>query len=61
MLRARISAFSEEVEKAVRGDANSGQPDARGVQPFLTHKLARSVNAGLTLTAAENTVELVAG
>jgi histidine phosphotransferase ChpT len=51
----------EEVEKAVRGDANSGQPDARGVQPFLTHKLARSLNAGLTMTASEGCVELAAG
>jgi len=51
---------SEDVEKAVRGEASSSH-DARGVQPFLTHKLARSVNAGLTLTAAENSVELVAG
>jgi histidine phosphotransferase ChpT len=51
---------SEDVEKAVRGEASASH-DARGVQPFLTHKLARSVNAGLTLTAVENTVELVAG
>lgn len=51
----------EEVEKAVRGDANSAQPDARGVQPFLTHKLARSLNAGLTLTVGEGVVELAAG
>lgn len=51
----------EEVEKAVRGEANSAQPDARGVQPFLTHKLARSLNAGLTLTAGEGFVELAAG
>jgi len=52
---------AEEVEKAVRGDANSSQPDARGVQPFLTHKLARSLNAGLTMTASETQVELAAG
>ena len=51
---------SEDVEKAVRGEASSSH-DARGVQPFLTHKLARSLNAGLTLTAVENSVELVAG
>jgi histidine phosphotransferase ChpT len=50
----------EEVEKAVRGEASTSH-DARGVQPFLTHKLARSLNAGLTLTSGENTVELVAG
>jgi histidine phosphotransferase ChpT len=51
----------EEVEKALRGDVNSGQPDARGVQPYLTHKLARSLNAGLTLTGGEGFVELAAG
>jgi histidine phosphotransferase ChpT len=51
----------EEVEKAVRGEANSGATDARGVQPFLTHKLARSLNAGLTLTAGEGCVEVAAG
>jgi len=51
----------EEVEKAVRGEANSGATDARGVQPFLTHKLARVLNAGLTLTAGEGFVEIAAG
>jgi len=50
----------EEVEKAVRGEVNTG-PDARGVQPFLTHKLARSLNAGLTLTAGEGCVDIAAG
>lgn len=51
----------DEVEKAVRGEANAGAHDARGVQPFLTHKLARALNAGLTLTAGEGVVEIVAG
>jgi histidine phosphotransferase ChpT len=51
----------EEVEKATRGEIASGMFDARGIQPFLTHKLARSLNAGLTLTAAEGQVELAAG
>ncbi len=51
---------SEDVEKAVRGEASASH-DARGVQPFLTHKLARSLNAGLTLTATETEVELAAG
>jgi histidine phosphotransferase ChpT len=50
----------EEVEKAVRGEVNSG-PDARGVQPFLTHKLARELNAGLTLTSGEGFVDIAAG
>jgi histidine phosphotransferase ChpT len=51
----------EEVEKAVRGEAASGVFDARGIQPFLTYKLARSLNAGLTLTGTEGQVELAAG
>ena len=50
----------EDVEKAVRGEAENSH-DARGVQPFLTHKLARSLNAGLTLSAGENSVDLAAG
>jgi histidine phosphotransferase ChpT len=51
----------DEVEKAVRGEANSAQPDARGVQPLLAHKLARALNAGLTLSSGEGFVELAAG
>lgn len=51
----------EEVERAVRGEANSGVLDARGIQPFLAHKLARDLNAGLTLTAREGGVSVAAG
>ncbi|MBN9532341.1 MAG: histidine phosphotransferase [Alphaproteobacteria bacterium] len=51
----------DEVEKAVRGDATATPHDARGIQPYLAHKLSRSLNAGLTLTAKENGVELAAG
>jgi hypothetical protein len=35
--------------------------DGRSIQAFLTYKLARTLNAGLTLTARDGTVELVAG
>jgi len=35
--------------------------DARGVQPFLTHKLSRTVNATLTITPMDGAVELTAG
>ncbi|HTP77759.1 MAG TPA: histidine phosphotransferase family protein [Rhizomicrobium sp.] len=51
----------DEVQKAVRGEATDGHLDARGIQPYLTHRLARSLNAGLTLTAADGSVELAAG
>ena len=50
----------EEVEKAMRG-----QPvmplDGRSIQAFLTHRLAGSLNAGLTLTVGEGYVEFAAG
>ncbi len=49
----------EEVANAVRGEET--HLDARGIQPYLTHKLSRDLNAGLTLTAREGAVELAAG
>jgi histidine phosphotransferase ChpT len=51
--------LQEEVSNAVRGEET--HLDARGIQPFLTHKLSRDLNAGLTLTAREGAVELAAG
>ncbi len=50
----------EEVEKAVRGEASHGPVDARGIQPFLTHKLASGINAGLTLTPRDGGVDIQA-
>ncbi|HXL99822.1 MAG TPA: histidine phosphotransferase family protein [Rhizomicrobium sp.] len=50
----------EDVEKAMRGETGTAL-DGRSVQAYLTHKLARGVNAGLTLTAREGQIELVAG
>jgi histidine phosphotransferase ChpT len=50
----------EEVEKAARGESTV-PIDGRSIQPLLVHKLARLLNAGLTLTASEGAIELVAG
>jgi histidine phosphotransferase ChpT len=50
----------EEVEKAMRGEPAVAL-DGRSIQAYLTHKLARGLNAGLTLSAREGVVELVAG
>ena len=50
----------EEVEKAVRGEPN-GPLDGRTIQAYLTHKLARGLNAGLTVSAGESSVEISAG
>src|SRR5450432_4814295 len=60
----RITATSpharllEEVQKAVRGEAADAHLDARGIQPYLAHRLSRELNAGLTLTAREGAVEV---
>src|SRR5471032_3073905 len=53
--------LAEDVEKSIRGEQTDAGLDARGIQPFLTHRLSRTVNAGLTITAGETSVELVAG
>lgn len=50
----------EEVEKAALGEPSAAL-DGRSIQAYLTHKLARGLNAGLTLSARDGTVELVAG
>jgi histidine phosphotransferase ChpT len=50
----------EEVAKAARGEA-SGPFDGRSIQALLTHRLARELNAGLTISSGENRVELAAG
>jgi histidine phosphotransferase ChpT len=50
----------EEVERAARGEPK-GPLDGRSIQPYLAHKLARTLNAGLTLTSRDNEVQLAAG
>jgi len=50
----------EDVAKAARGEATE-PVDSRTVQPFLAHKLARALNAGLTLTWTETEIEVAAG
>ena len=55
-LNARVT---EDVDRAFRGKALN--VDARHVQPFLTHKLSRTVNAAMTITPLEGAVELAAG
>jgi histidine phosphotransferase ChpT len=57
-LNARVT---EEVERSIRGESQPEELDARGIQPFLTHRLSRTVNAGLTIAIKDGTVELAAG
>ena len=42
----------------LRGEQLAGPVDARGIQPFLTYRLSRSVNAGLTIHSRRRPVEL---
>ena len=50
---------TEEVSLALKGEA--ANVDARHVQPFLTYKLSRTVNAALTISPLDGAVELIAG
>jgi histidine phosphotransferase ChpT len=49
----------EEIQRALNGEP-VGPIDGRSIQPFLTHKLAQSLNATLTLAFHEGEVELSA-
>ena len=57
-LNARIT---DEVGRSIRGEAQIEAVDARGIQPFLTHRLSRTVNAGLRIELKDGAVELTAG
>ena len=55
-LNARVT---EDVDRAIRGEALD--VDARHVQPFLTYKLSRTVNAAITVNPVEGAVEIEGG
>jgi len=50
---------TEDVMHALSGEALN--VDARHVQPFLTHKLSRSVNTAISIVPLDGAVELMAG
>jgi histidine phosphotransferase ChpT len=52
---------TEDVERSLRGESEPEALDARGIQPILTHRLSRSVNASLGIALKDGAVELVAG
>jgi histidine phosphotransferase ChpT len=57
----QVARMAEEVERALRGEQIQGPVDARAIQPHLTYKLARAVNAALTVKIADGTVEITGG
>ncbi len=52
--------LSAETERALVGEP-MGLLDGRSIQPYLTYQLAKSLNAGLTLSASANEVCFAAG
>jgi histidine phosphotransferase ChpT len=57
--QGQSARVTEEVAHALAGEATD--VDARHVQPFLTHKLSRSVNTALAIVPMDGMVELKAG
>ncbi len=57
-LNARVT---EDVGRSLRGESQPEALDARAIQPFLTYRLSRTVNAGLSIAAHDGFVELTAG
>jgi histidine phosphotransferase ChpT len=51
----------EDTERGLRGEQAQNSYDARYVQPALTYRLAKGLNAGLTVAAREGQVEIAAG
>jgi histidine phosphotransferase ChpT len=57
---APVARLSEETGRALMGEP-SGSLDGRSIQPYLTHQLAKGLNAGLTVTPLEGEVRFAAG
>lgn len=58
--RGPVVRLQPEVETALLGEPRSAL-DGRSIQPYLTHKLARALNAGLTIAPSETEIRIVAG
>jgi histidine phosphotransferase ChpT len=56
-----VARLSEEVAQILKGEQVQGPVDARAIQPHLTYRLSRTVNAGLAVTAGEGSVVITAG
>jgi len=52
--------LAQEVEKALVGEPG-GLVDGRSIQPYLTYRLAKTLNAGLTVAPADGEIRLAAG
>jgi histidine phosphotransferase ChpT len=55
-----VVRLTPESERALLGEP-AGSLDGRSIQPYLTYQLAKTVNAGLSVTAAPGEVRFTAG
>jgi histidine phosphotransferase ChpT len=55
-----VARIAEEVERMLKGVEPSAPLDARGIQPYLTHRLARTVHGALQVKTGEGFVEITA-
>jgi histidine phosphotransferase ChpT len=52
--------LSAEAEKALSGEGN-GNMDGRSIQPYLTYRLSKTLNARITVTPGEGEIRFAAG
>ena len=57
----QVARVSEDVERTLKGEHIQSPVDARGIQPQLTYRLSRAVNAALAVKAGEGSVEITGG
>lgn len=58
--RGTVARISADAEHALMGEPASAL-DGRSIQPFLAHRLAKGLNAGLTVSLGEGEVRFTAG
>lgn len=56
----QVARMAEEVERTLKGGEPTAPLDARGIQPYLTHRLSRSVHGALNVTIGDGFVEITA-
>src|SRR5579871_2466146 len=57
----QVARLPEEVERTLKGEQVQGPVDARAIQPHLTYRLSRAVNAALAVKVGEASVEITGG
>jgi histidine phosphotransferase ChpT len=58
--KGMVARIMPDAQHALLGEPG-GSLDGRSIQPYLTHQLARTINAGLTTSTSEGEVRFVAG